>query len=226
MGGPDLSLVTRVRGLVPGECLGGALYWRDLYNIAEEVGFSPPCLVTASPITIIDKELEGIIGEHLTRDHWLQAVVGSCAGILGFAGSQPGQPGCWMSNPPTSTLQVTAALSPQLSACSRCRVAARPGRARSSTMVGSWGMSESWCLTPTSPSRYRETGWGSPGCQAVLVHRDGIKLMEQCYSAASSVILGVSFGRGGSGWEQRGCINQERSKQGWERELDSCIVLR
>ncbi|NXS41318.1 AS3MT methyltransferase, partial [Balaeniceps rex] len=46
-----------------GECLAGALYWRDLYSIAEEVGFSPPCLVTASPITIGDKELEGIIGD-------------------------------------------------------------------------------------------------------------------------------------------------------------------
>ncbi|NXK31416.1 AS3MT methyltransferase, partial [Piprites chloris] len=44
------------------ECLAGALYWRDLYSIAEEVGFSPPRLVTASPITIGDKELEDIVG--------------------------------------------------------------------------------------------------------------------------------------------------------------------
>ncbi|KFV02159.1 Arsenite methyltransferase, partial [Tauraco erythrolophus] len=47
--------------LMLGECLAGALYWRDLYSIAEEVGFSSPCLVTASPITIGDKELEGIV---------------------------------------------------------------------------------------------------------------------------------------------------------------------
>ncbi|NXX85740.1 AS3MT methyltransferase, partial [Urocolius indicus] len=46
-----------------GECLAGALYWRDLYSIAEEVGFSAPCLVTASPITIGDKELESILGD-------------------------------------------------------------------------------------------------------------------------------------------------------------------
>ncbi|KFP32053.1 Arsenite methyltransferase, partial [Colius striatus] len=46
-----------------GECLAGALYWRDLYSIAEEVGFSTPCLVTASPITTGDKELEGILGD-------------------------------------------------------------------------------------------------------------------------------------------------------------------
>ncbi|NXU76214.1 AS3MT methyltransferase, partial [Oreotrochilus melanogaster] len=33
------------------------------YSIAKEVGFSPPCLVTASPITIGNKELEEIIGD-------------------------------------------------------------------------------------------------------------------------------------------------------------------
>ncbi|OXB58273.1 hypothetical protein ASZ78_010467 [Callipepla squamata] len=46
-----------------GECLAGALFWEDLYSIAKEVGFSPPCLVTASPITIGSKELEDIIGD-------------------------------------------------------------------------------------------------------------------------------------------------------------------
>ncbi|POI21606.1 hypothetical protein CIB84_014647 [Bambusicola thoracicus] len=46
-----------------GECLAGALFWRDLYSIAQEVGFSPPCLVTASPITVSNKELERIIGD-------------------------------------------------------------------------------------------------------------------------------------------------------------------
>ncbi|XP_029886949.1 arsenite methyltransferase isoform X3 [Aquila chrysaetos chrysaetos] len=58
-----LSETVKKHRVLWGECLGGALYWRDLYSIAEEVGFSPPCLVTASPITIIDKELEGIIGD-------------------------------------------------------------------------------------------------------------------------------------------------------------------
>lgn len=77
----DLCLHHLCPCLVPGECLAGALYWRDLYNIAEEVGFSPPCLVTASPITISNKELETIIGEGPTRDRWLQMAMGSCAGI-------------------------------------------------------------------------------------------------------------------------------------------------
>uniref|UniRef100_A0A8D2MHD6 Arsenite methyltransferase n=1 Tax=Zonotrichia albicollis TaxID=44394 RepID=A0A8D2MHD6_ZONAL len=58
-----LSETIRKHRVLWGECLAGALYWRDLYSIAEEVGFSPPCLVTASPITIGDKELEGIVGD-------------------------------------------------------------------------------------------------------------------------------------------------------------------
>nr|XP_030132188.3 arsenite methyltransferase isoform X1 [Taeniopygia guttata] len=58
-----LSESTRKHRVLWGECLAGALYWRDLYSIAEEVGFSPPRLVTASPITIGDKELEGIVGD-------------------------------------------------------------------------------------------------------------------------------------------------------------------
>uniref|UniRef100_A0A8C3DLB3 Arsenite methyltransferase n=1 Tax=Corvus moneduloides TaxID=1196302 RepID=A0A8C3DLB3_CORMO len=58
-----LSETVRRHRVLWGECLAGALYWRDLYSIAEEVGFSPPCLVTASPITIGNKELEGIVGD-------------------------------------------------------------------------------------------------------------------------------------------------------------------
>ncbi|NXH19352.1 AS3MT methyltransferase, partial [Bucco capensis] len=58
-----LSETIRTHRVLWGECVAGALYWRDLYSIAEEVGFNPPCLVTASPITIGNKELEGIIGD-------------------------------------------------------------------------------------------------------------------------------------------------------------------
>ncbi|NXO04161.1 AS3MT methyltransferase, partial [Rhinopomastus cyanomelas] len=58
-----LSETVRQHRVLWGECLAGALYWRDLYSIAEEVGFSPPRLVTASPITIDNKEMEGIIGD-------------------------------------------------------------------------------------------------------------------------------------------------------------------
>ncbi|XP_056385623.1 arsenite methyltransferase-like [Hyla sarda] len=46
-----------------GECISGALSWKDLYLIAEEIGFSPPRLVTSSYITVNNKELEDIIGD-------------------------------------------------------------------------------------------------------------------------------------------------------------------
>ncbi|XP_026707377.1 arsenite methyltransferase isoform X1 [Athene cunicularia] len=205
-----LSETIRKHRVLWGECLAGALCWRDLYSIAAEVGFSPPCLVTSSPITIGDRELEGIVGEGLTRECWLQAAVECCAGIPGSTSSPPEH---LVPNSHTFPLQVTAALSLQLSACSRYQVAAGLGQDRSSTMAGSWGMSESWCSMPISPSRWEEACWGSPECQTVLVCRDGGELMKQCYSAAFFVILGVSFGRGGGRWEQRGCPNQGRCKQ-------------
>lgn len=45
-----------------GECFSGALWWRDLLTLAEEVGFSPPRLVTAEIITVNNKELQEVIG--------------------------------------------------------------------------------------------------------------------------------------------------------------------
>ncbi|XP_053306380.1 arsenite methyltransferase-like [Spea bombifrons] len=47
-----------------GECISGALYWKDLFQIAEEIGFSPPRLVTSSYITVENKELEGLLGDY------------------------------------------------------------------------------------------------------------------------------------------------------------------
>lgn len=46
-----------------GECIGGALWWKDLVDLAEEVGFSRPRLVTASIITVDNKELQDILGD-------------------------------------------------------------------------------------------------------------------------------------------------------------------
>ncbi|XP_068607182.1 arsenite methyltransferase [Brachionichthys hirsutus] len=45
------------------ECLGGSLWWKDLVQLAEEVGFSPPRLVIASTITVGNKELQNILGD-------------------------------------------------------------------------------------------------------------------------------------------------------------------
>ncbi|XP_078499799.1 arsenite methyltransferase isoform X2 [Lissotriton helveticus] len=47
-----------------GECLGGAMWWKDLLIIAEEVGFYPPRLVTASEVTVNNKELEQAVGDY------------------------------------------------------------------------------------------------------------------------------------------------------------------
>ncbi|XP_061686860.1 arsenite methyltransferase-like isoform X1 [Syngnathoides biaculeatus] len=46
-----------------GECLGGALWYKDLLRLAEEVGFSPPRLVTANIVTVDNKELQDILGD-------------------------------------------------------------------------------------------------------------------------------------------------------------------
>ncbi|KAM3623846.1 uncharacterized protein V6R79_016206 [Siganus canaliculatus] len=46
-----------------GECIAGALYWKDLVQLAEEVGFSPPRLVTAQIVTVGNKELEAVLGD-------------------------------------------------------------------------------------------------------------------------------------------------------------------
>lgn len=48
--------------VLPGECLGGALWWKDLLQLAEELAFSPPRLVTAKFITIGNKELQDVLG--------------------------------------------------------------------------------------------------------------------------------------------------------------------
>ncbi|XP_021506160.1 arsenite methyltransferase isoform X2 [Meriones unguiculatus] len=46
-----------------GECLGGALYWKDLAIIAQKIGFCSPRLVTANIITVQNTELESVIGD-------------------------------------------------------------------------------------------------------------------------------------------------------------------
>ncbi|CAJ0952445.1 unnamed protein product [Ranitomeya imitator] len=51
-----------------GECISGALSWKDLYLIAEEIGFSPPRLVTSSSISVNNEEFEDIIGRFSAYD--------------------------------------------------------------------------------------------------------------------------------------------------------------
>lgn len=46
-----------------GECLGGALYWKDFLRLARAAGFADPCLVQDRPITIADARIEALLGE-------------------------------------------------------------------------------------------------------------------------------------------------------------------
>jgi hypothetical protein len=49
--------------LLSGEGIGGALHWRTLYNIAEEVGFAAPRLVEASEFHLKDDAWKDVVGE-------------------------------------------------------------------------------------------------------------------------------------------------------------------
>ncbi|GFO02095.1 arsenite methyltransferase, partial [Plakobranchus ocellatus] len=45
------------------ECVVGALYWKDLYKLASEIGFSTPRLVTAGIFDIEDKSYKQFLGD-------------------------------------------------------------------------------------------------------------------------------------------------------------------
>ena len=47
-----LSTDLRHDPVAQGECLGGALYWNDFFNMAKRAGFADPRLVTDRPLTI------------------------------------------------------------------------------------------------------------------------------------------------------------------------------
>ncbi|XP_023571393.1 arsenite methyltransferase, partial [Octodon degus] len=53
----------RTHKVLWGECLGGALSWKSLADLARNIGFCAPRLVAASPITVQNKELERAIGD-------------------------------------------------------------------------------------------------------------------------------------------------------------------
>ena len=53
----------RQNKLLWGECISGALWWEELYQLAQDAGFSEPRLVRASPVTIGNPEVQKILGE-------------------------------------------------------------------------------------------------------------------------------------------------------------------
>ena len=48
----------KAQSVLWGECLSGALYWNDFLRLAKVSGFEDPRLVTSSPVSIQNKELE------------------------------------------------------------------------------------------------------------------------------------------------------------------------
>ncbi|XP_029466144.1 arsenite methyltransferase isoform X2 [Rhinatrema bivittatum] len=59
----DLPDEVRKHQVLWAECLGGAIWWKDLVKIAKEVGFSIR-LVSARLVTVNNVELESILGDH------------------------------------------------------------------------------------------------------------------------------------------------------------------
>ena len=46
-----------------GECLGGALYWKDFLRLARQAGFADPRLVDDRPITVSDPRIGDLLGD-------------------------------------------------------------------------------------------------------------------------------------------------------------------
>ena len=58
-----LRVIFNVDPLSIGECVAGALWWKDLVSLAKEIGFAQPRLVTANKFQFGSKELEEAVGK-------------------------------------------------------------------------------------------------------------------------------------------------------------------
>lgn len=54
-----------------GECISGALQWKELMKMATEIGFAPPVLVSSTLYTCQDKRVADMLGE---PNSWLEGV--------------------------------------------------------------------------------------------------------------------------------------------------------
>ncbi|XP_032889946.1 arsenite methyltransferase [Amblyraja radiata] len=59
----ELPDAVRTHKVLWGECLGGALWWKEFVDIAKKVGFNEPRLVAASKVPVENEELQQIIGD-------------------------------------------------------------------------------------------------------------------------------------------------------------------
>ena len=48
-----------------GECLAGALYWKSFVDLAKEIGFSGPYLVTSRNMSCGNEELAKVLGTYI-----------------------------------------------------------------------------------------------------------------------------------------------------------------
>lgn len=59
----DLPEEVRKHKVLWGECISGALWWKDLYTLAKDIGFTAPRLVTANYVNIDKPELKAAVGD-------------------------------------------------------------------------------------------------------------------------------------------------------------------
>ncbi|XP_062927367.1 arsenite methyltransferase isoform X1 [Mobula hypostoma] len=57
----ELPESVRKHKVLWGECLGGALWWKEFLKIVEKVGFSVPRLVSAAKVPVVNEELQELI---------------------------------------------------------------------------------------------------------------------------------------------------------------------
>ena len=46
-----------------GECVSGALYWKQLFDLAQEIGFEIPRTVSISTFDIVKPDLKKVVGK-------------------------------------------------------------------------------------------------------------------------------------------------------------------
>nr|XP_013810406.1 PREDICTED: arsenite methyltransferase [Apteryx mantelli mantelli] len=135
-----LSEAARAHRVLWGECLAGALCWRELYSIAQDVGFSPPRLVAASPITVGHEELESIVGD-------CRFVSQAKGAEMGGGKGSPTCASCWGEDGRRTSM-------------GKCRVVG-------ATCSATAGVSEGFgpgCIPAFAPRVVTAASGGSPGC--------------------------------------------------------------
>ena len=51
--------------MLSGEGVGGALYWKELFDLAKEIGFETPRTVNLSTFDIVKPDLQEAVGKYL-----------------------------------------------------------------------------------------------------------------------------------------------------------------